>query len=135
MNNSAPTYITNLFFKRSHIKSYNTVEIVNVSVSSNAGLPWPAQQSFAYRGSRVWDSLPGELQNCTSVHTAQHIKNIERYYTPKYLIRSDIYCIALHCIALHCIALHCISLYCISSATNYTCMCTEESLCACHLPF
>ena len=67
MNNRAPSYLANMFQKRSQIHSYNTRNANNLNPPKcRTAL---AQQSFSYRGVAVWNSLPTEIRNLSSLNT------------------------------------------------------------------
>ena len=61
MNNQAPSYLANMFQKRSQVHSYNTRNTNDLNLPKcRTAL---AQKSFQYRGADTWNSLPRELRN------------------------------------------------------------------------
>ena len=65
MNGLAPSYLSELFCKRSSVHSYNTRNSDHLQIPlCRTAL---AQKSFSYRGACTWNSLPDEVRNCKSV--------------------------------------------------------------------
>ena len=65
MNNLAPSYLSQLFTKRSRTHSFLTRNRDSLQLPRcRTAL---AQQSFVFRGVTIWNSLPEELRNCSSI--------------------------------------------------------------------
>ena len=65
MNNLAPSYLSQLFTKRSQTHSFLTRNRDSLQLPRcRTAL---AQQSFVFRGVTIWNSLPEELRNCSSI--------------------------------------------------------------------
>lgn len=81
MNNQAPSYLINMFQKRSQIHNYNTRNTNNLNLARcRTAL---AQNSFSYRGAVLWNSLPSELRNLSSLNTLKH--NLRSYLLSSWL--------------------------------------------------
>ena len=65
MNNLAPSYLSQLFTKRSQTHSFLTRNRDSLQLPRcRTAL---AQQSFVFRGVTIWNSLPEELRICCSI--------------------------------------------------------------------
>ena len=65
MNNLASSYLSQLFTKRSQTHSFLTKKRDSLQLPRcRTAL---AQQSFVFRGVTIWNSLPEELRNCSSI--------------------------------------------------------------------
>ena len=70
MNNLAPSYLSQLFTKRSQTHSFLTRNRDSLQLPRcRTAL---AQQSFVFRGVTIWNSLPEELRNCSSIVSFKH---------------------------------------------------------------
>ena len=69
MNGYAPQYLSNLFTPQSNVHDYFTRSTTRKDCHVPRCVLGTGQRSFHFRATKVWNSLPTEVKNVTSLHT------------------------------------------------------------------